>query len=269
MKLSLSRLLKISLVFTIAALFLTGCDKNTVVPFNPKKKLLYKEVYDNQDTLYFSYDSKQRLIQMVGNDMNGIYKYFKFTYDDNNRLVEAANEIYGAGTATFTFKYFLPDSAKVTFQQVGAFPQVWLLSFNKKGQLIKNDMGYNARQSGLNIVSYTTYDYDTEGNVITYDQTHYAAIPQIDTYTYDDKKSPFNNVVGLSPLFSLIFNDYEHGYPDTFLHNRIHISFSTAATAPGDVYTYQYDSEGYPVSGVFNANGVGHLTIQYFYRYSD
>src|ERR1700761_2442715 len=96
---------KISLLFAFVTILATGCkNKVTVVPFNPKNKLLYKEVYNNQDTLYFSYDSKHRLIQISGNDINGLYKGFKFTYDDNNRLVEGVNEFYAGGAATFTFK---------------------------------------------------------------------------------------------------------------------------------------------------------------------
>jgi len=152
---------------------------------------------------------------------------------------------------------------------VGAYPENWLLSFNKNGQLIKRDIGYNYRQSGLNIINYITYGYDATGNLTTVDLTHNEAIPRIDTYIYDDKKSPFNNVIGLSPLFSLIFTDNYHGYPDAFLHNRTHISYSTDPSLPGDSYTYQYDSAGYPVSAIYNSNGVGHVLIQYFYYFAD
>ncbi|MCR8559003.1 hypothetical protein KXD93_15200 [Mucilaginibacter sp. BJC16-A38] len=72
-------------------------------------------------------------------------------------------------------------------------------------------------------------------------------------------------MVGLPPLFSPILNDNEHGYPDAFLHNRVHLSYSTAPQLPGDTYTNQYDSDGYPVSADFKSNEVGNLTIQYFY----
>jgi len=103
MKHSLSRILKLSWLFVIIIILADGCKGTvTVVPFNPQNKLLYKEVYNNKDTLYFSYDSKHRLVQVAGNDINGLYKAFKFAYDDNNRLVEGMNEFYAGGAATLT-----------------------------------------------------------------------------------------------------------------------------------------------------------------------
>lgn len=263
------RTLQVPVLFTLFIFIASSCTKITQTPANPNiKKLLYKEVYSNGDTLYFGYDSKYRLVQVFGHDMNGIDKDFKFTYDDDNHLVGALNGDYRNGTATFTFKYYLPDSAKVTFQAVGAYPDNWMLSFNKSGQLVKKDVGYDAQQRGINYISYTTYSYDATGNLVTVNHSHDEGTPQIETYEYDDKKTPFNNVVGLSPLFSLILNDNEHGYPDTFIHNRVHLSYSTAPQLPGDTYTYLYDSDDYPVSAAFKSNGIGDLTIQYFYYYS-
>ncbi|MEO6851596.1 MAG: hypothetical protein ABI203_10290, partial [Mucilaginibacter sp.] len=198
-----SRILGIVILVAMLCLAIS-CDKVTQAPDN-RKKLLFKEIFATGNTLYFSYDAKNRLTQCAGKDLNGIDRKCRFEYDDNNRLVRAFDDYSGSGQLTFTFNYLSANAIKLTLTSPGLYPVDWLLSLDEKGRLIKTDLGYNSTEAGLPLVYYTAYGYDAAGNVSKVDHTHDNLAPEIDTYLYDDKKTPFYNVVGRSSLFPLVF----------------------------------------------------------------
>jgi len=202
-----------------------------------------------------------------GYDLNGIYRNCRFEYDDNNRLVRAYNYNSGNGVLTYTFNYISADSIKLTLTSPAA-PQDWMLVFNKKGQLIKTDIGYNLQEKGSPSVFYIGYDYDAAGNLSIADH-HDNLAPERDTCIYDDKKSPFYNVVGRSPLLTLVLPDLLNSLPTTFTHNVVDMRDVNKTRTPGVYYgftfIYRYDNDGFPTSVDFKASEDANYPIQYVY----
>ena len=263
------RALQISALFGII-LFFFSCDKVTPAPKDPNiKKLLFKEIFAGRDTLYFSYDKKDRLTQYFGYDLNGIERKCRFEYDDNNRLVRAFNDYSGYGQLTYAFNYISTDSIKVTLTTPGRLTVYWMLTLNQKGQLIKTDLSYNAVPAGLPLDSYFDYDYDAAGNVSNFDHTHATFDPKNETLLYDDKKSPFYNVVGKSVLLTLIFPDLLNSQPSTFINNLVDLKDVNQTRTPGGYYgykfIYQYDADGFPTSLDFKAAEEANYPIQFIY----
>lgn len=189
----------------------------------------------------------------------------KFEYDDQNRL--AVLHTYNPDGSYYMGRRITYSGNDVVHLSEGGDIESPSESYERRGNTIYksngsecqiNSDGYVTEVSFVNYdgtVTKTTYLY-TNGNLTNQIALIDGAVRYTVEYKYDDKKSPFNCNTPkwfLQHIFSYM----------GFKNNMLQCTFSNNFFNP--IYTYEYDSDGYPTSQTMTANN-NIVTVNFTYR---
>ena len=239
---------KIIYVLSITFLMLQACSSgNSENANNGNSIILCKhKVFSNGSSWDYSYEGNKISMVKTGNSV--ILKYF-YTGDVITKVENYdLNEIIGNRTS-FSYNninqlvseevvYYLPDPTNPTYT--------------------KTDYTYNSNNT-ISFIQYTgvpgSYSVFTSGTIILVNneenvrQDNFQTI----TMTYDNKNSPFKNVLGVDKLFPTSQVGFGGRYS-----NPVTVNFSNNNST--STYQYQYNQQGYPISQI-----VGTSSCQYYY----
>jgi YD repeat-containing protein len=245
-----------------SAMLIASCKKNdngTVVPTAKTKdkyltQVIRVETHPGTVTTTtitnYTYDDKKRLTEIKSPDALTEYMYYDngdlFSINKLSLKIAGTNE-YGARTDAELFY----SQGKIQAADVK----------NYKNDEILNEGLYNYVYDGERVseVHYdnrhvTLYDYDDHGNVVK--EVIRDAIPSVNYYVYDDKKSAFTPT-----LFKCPNKIEDRSSPN----NVISITNITGSTTTNTTISYTYDSDGYPTTAI---SGTATDGIKSTYKYS-
>ncbi|MEO6978164.1 MAG: hypothetical protein ABI113_07270 [Mucilaginibacter sp.] len=193
-------------------------------------------------TKQYSYDEKNRVTELkisVGNR-------YKYTYDDNNNLATVVT--YNENDVLQTTEKYVYNGNVITVNASTPDPGItntYSFTLNSQNQVISSTLDDNQQ-----------FTYDATGNLTGYAQC--CVSKQSDTYQYDDKKHPLSMIGARN--FNLLFLQ---GFPVSFVNNI------TKDVVIGDVVTYVYNEDGFPISSVatnFLSSFSSTTTFQYLIK---
>lgn len=233
---------KIIFLFCITFLFLQACSSESSDNNENSIILCKHKVFSNGSSWDYSYDGNKILMVKTGNSI--LLKYY-YTGDlitkvenyDSNEIVRRITFSYNNINQLISEEavHYLPD-----------------LTYNK------TDYIHNSNNT-ISFIQYTgapgSYSVFTSGTIILVNneenvrQDNFQTI----TMTYDNKNSPFKNVLGVDKLFPTSQVGFGGRYS-----NPVSVNFSNSNSA--NTYQYQYNQQGYPISQI-----VGTSSCQYYY----
>ncbi|WP_147321939.1 class I SAM-dependent methyltransferase [Mucilaginibacter conchicola] len=238
------------------ALCLNACKKDST-PAEPAQKtyLLKSITVDGHVDESFEYDSKG-LIKTWSLDN---FEY-SFTYDAEDRLKEV--KLYELSKSASTCKWvYSYSSNKILLTKYYDYQDTHSVSkqtFELTGNKITKaffdeDASY-----------YYSYKYDNAWNIIltkSVDEKNHSSTE--DKITYDDKKGAFSMMKGYNIFFFLGSLAPKAGYTNNIIEK---------AVVGQEVYehtTYQYNADGFPISGTTNYRDFdgSHYDVKFTYDY--
>ena len=232
-------------VLGLMTLMVFSCKKGERIQ---RVYLLSQQIIDERadglpiDTTKYFYDNQNQLTLVK----NGDGHYFTITYDAAGR-VNVAKTINPGGNLAKEFDFFYTPSVGFITKIPSKEPDTAYFTFDDKHEVT----AIRTLHAG-----YSTFTYDERGNVASlknyktdgsldlYDETY---------YTYDDKKSYFSAVPPNNYFLMYLL------YPDA------NTGVNNVVTKNADVYSYTYNSAGYPVQA--NAKVVGRALTPIYYNY--
>jgi hypothetical protein len=211
---------------------------------NSNSIVLCKKMSWASGSFDYTYDGNRILMATSGGEV--VLKYY-YTgdlitkvedYDSNElarRLTFSYNNINQLDSEEVV--YYLPDPSNPTYT--------------------KTDYTYNSNNT-ISFIEYTgvpgSYSVFTNGTItlVNNEENVYQDNFQTITMTYDNKNSPFKNVLGVDKLFPTSQIGFGGRYS-----NPITVNFSNNST---NTYQYQYNEQDYPISCVS-----GQSSYHYFY----
>ncbi|MDO3627982.1 hypothetical protein [Mucilaginibacter sp. BT774] len=194
------------------------------------------------DTTSFFYDNRNHLTLVKTNGG----QHFSITYDEAGR-VNTAKTINNNGATVKEFDFFYAPVVGFYEKAAGKKDDTAYFSFDNKHEVTE----IRTLHAG-----FSKFEYDGRGNVANLE--NYKADSTSDLqdkifYNYDNQKSYFSNVAP---------NNYYLMY---ILYSDASTLINNAITRNADVYTYTYNSEGFPVKAI--AKVVGHQLTPIYYNY--
>lgn len=233
---------KLLSLFSAIALILSSCssedDSNNSSVVLLKKTI---DTYEDNSTFTTNYEySGNKLVKV--SDEDGEYQLFTYTGNLITKIEYFLSDNTLDQVDTYTY-----DSSERLIQMVRVFPTDTDLgnketyTYNANGTVTANYYsGDNTSQTNLDNTAIITI---SNNNVTQIVFTSGRTI----TYTYDSKKNPMVNVLGLDKL---IFTD---GEGDSALNNILTIVDSEGWLS--STSTLQYNSQDYPTSGTTTEDG--------------
>ena len=232
-------------VLGLMALMVFSCKKGERIQ---RAYLLSQQIIDDRadglpiDTTKYFYDNQNHLTLIK----NGDGHYFTLTYDAAGR-VAVAKTINPSGNLAKEFDFFYAPSVGFITKIPSQEPDTAYLTFDDKHEVT----AIRTLHAG-----YSTFTYDERGNVASL--KNYKTDGSLDLYdenyyTYDDKKSYFSAVPPNNYFLMYLL------YPDA------NTAVNNVVTKNADVYSYTYNSAGYPVKA--NAKVVGRALTPIYYNY--
>lgn len=213
-----------------------------------KVYLLSEQIIDDRadglpiDTTKYFYDNQNRLTLVK----NGDGHYFTITYDAAGN-VNMAKTINPSGNLAKEFDFFYTPTIGFVTKVPTKEPDTAFLTFDDKHEVTE----IRTLHAGYSVFTYdergnvaSLKNYKTDGSLDLYDENY---------YTYDDMKSYFSAVPPNNYFLMYLL------YPDA---NSL---INNVVTKNADVYTYKYNSAGYPVSAT--AKVVGRSLTPIYYNY--
>lgn len=194
--------------------------------------------FSNGQISTFSYNGNK--LFKINNSSGGFQKY---SYNGEFiRLIESYNSVNDLISTT---EHFYNNNKLIRTKQYspdGSFYGERNYSYNTDNTIIVNEITFNNGNliEDQNIKLYL----NSQGNIY---KQHNLSYGDITNFIFDNKNSPFKNITGYC---NLMFE----------FNNVIQISQNSITTN----YSYQYNSENYPISK-FNTN-IPSETITYFYE---
>lgn len=245
-------------LFSIAFL-LNGCKNDDIVT-PAQQKILSKIVQDSDNYSTFDYlNGKLIIFQTITSS-----EIFASVILDYNGSSLPQSEFYKTINEDLMKKYYFNASALLDSADLmrkdnqGNYVLVGHLkySYNLSNRLSKMEQ-FNTNNQMLFTTEYT---YDASGNVIEKHFYSSGGLNEIYTMTYDNKINPWNNLKGLL------------NYDATMSKNNLLSIIATYVNNSQNNYevlfTYKYDSDGYPLSRVMEhtINNIK-TTSNYLYEY--
>ncbi|MBI9074591.1 MAG: RHS domain-containing protein [Desulfatibacillum sp.] len=185
-------------------------------------------------TVKYSYDLRGNLLSLEDGEGN----LTQFQYDRNNRLVK---EIRPMGQET-SYAY---DARGNLLEKIDAKNQKIAYTYNDADRLVQ--VRYFEASDGENAVKTVSFTYDSQGNLLTYDDGVTTG-----TYAYDD----LYRKTGATVDYGLFAKDFSY----TYYKNGLKETY----TGPDEVaYTYTYDDANQWVS--VDIPGQGSITNNVFH----
>lgn len=253
-------MIKKFLLFGIAFILLS-CDRNTEIGNNPEEIIpvlatkiinndaegtfgvnfkydgdkLLEEIYSSGDKKSYTYDGNN-IIKTVITSSNGIiYETQTFTYKNDKLSTKEILKNYDNVKSTYTYTWLNNNESKCEI--VAVWPDCTYYEsidyFYNSGNLIKT-----ISRSSVGGTITTNYEYDDKNNF-------YKNILGLSKALIDDPISSQNNVLKINSSQSIYYDGSTH------LSN-----FS-------DVYSYEYNSNNYPLKRITNNNSNLYTTYTY------
>lgn len=188
-----------------------------------------------------------------------------FIYDDKNRVATRV-------LVNTTYKYFYDSSDRLTRIEISVIPRGLVVSYDYKyeGTTITETHtsadgsasgGYvfdtsNGKITKIHFIdkSFILYTFDSRGNIIRYQQgTKPGDMFDIGNLTYDEKKAPLSMAKGSNYQIAMSGFDPYYGLVNNILSDAFH------------TYTYQYNEDGFPVSGTRKRGGEPDVKFELHY----
>jgi hypothetical protein len=218
----------------------TLCKKVIVINSNGKEEMTYNYIYDGN-----------KLFKRTESTNNIVFREIRYFYTNN--LISQINVDY----IDNPFPYNVDYDCYYTYDKVG--------------QLIKEENNMENGIEGNTLITYTFNEDKTitanyyEGSVLSVSNSF--TILNNDfvkatkaTFAYDDKNSPFKNIIGNNPLISPILPQPNLPFTGTN-HNCTKIN----GTGYSVDCKYEYDLENYPIKVSISDNYNTTETYYFFY----
>lgn len=254
-------------LLTLTVLFLHACSSSNDNPEEQTSLILCKK--------------------KVETDPQGIYTT-NYTYSGNkiiraNSVVNYNNGASGERIANFTYNGDLISQVEVLLNNVMVEKQIY--SYNQNNQLISftqldylNEMGdkmvYTHNQNGtINSIEYSgdliNQNTVESNNLISFLNgeisslvENYGGTTRTITYSYDNKNSPFKNVLGFDKISFAVVGTFT----SEINHNLIQmIRVQNGAPTSTTNIQHTYNSNNYPITSARTTNGFTDYTYEYFY----
>ena len=193
----------------------------------------------------YQYDQNNRLIDIASTLAQSTGDE-KIIYDSNDNVIESDN--YSAGTlidkTTYTYSAGLITAHDVAVN----------LTINANDFMTLDNQNRVIKVTYPSI--YTTFSYNTAGNIASYAHYEQPSSPSPDvseSYTYDTHKSPFSNIKG---NFAVAISNLVPEINNNILSYTI-IQMGTPVTTTTVNYTYTYNNDGYPIN---RTSVIGNIT---------
>ncbi|WP_163410568.1 hypothetical protein [Flavobacterium ajazii] len=209
------------------------------------KKTILTDSEGEKVTTTYKYNGN-KIVSMVDGDLNLYFTYkgdlitkIEYKYPDGT-LVQL--ETYEYNTENKVVSYVMSEP-------IDELGRKDIFTYNADGTVsVKNYIGDDKTQTMYNGQAKLTY---VNGELTKYDSDYGGNY----IFTYDDKNNPMKNVLGYDKISSI------DGVADGRLHNVV----SEEGDGPKYTYTYEYNSNGYPVKSIEKADEETEETIQLFY----
>ena len=208
-------------------------------------KLLEDNTNDGRKTTYVYTGN---LITQTKEYQNGtLTETADFTYDTNSKLalIKTVGTTIGSNTPnnyTYTFEY--PNPSTVICTRVRNY------TFAGNPQVSKDVLTYSFTNENIVLVKDAYYS----NNVLTGNITR--------TYTYDDKKSPFVNILGFDKLLiylSYTYSDELTGKNNLLSLSQTNVQVNSNTSSYKKNYSINYNDKNYPtqiVNKYYDGNNV-------------
>lgn len=220
--------------------FTISCKKDGFKKSPPAKIYLISKItttysFGNHRVAKYTYDDNNRIIQSYSEIYNqyeiGAGKMYRFTYNSDNRLVLA--EQGDAGTKALSILKFVYTFDKPN----GKAPET---IFENGVTTTTYPVYLNSSERVTNVANGFTSVYDKNGHLLYFGYFSNGDV-NLDLWgnKYDDKNNPFINVVGLNPYINYI----DEVYPIQTLNN-------ITKTSNNDGVNYTYNDDNFPIKKV-------------------
>ena len=169
----------------------------------------------------YLYNDKHQVTTVSYTTLGFIYLVNSYNYDSNGRLLNINGD---DGTVT-TYTYLGSNISRLD-TKIGMDTYSVIYSYDNKGRIASATYSFNGTKSGTNIYAYpneTTRNFGTETN-ISNDGTSLG----VTKYEYDTNPLPY--------------------FPSSTENNITKKTFSNGAYTCISTYSYNYNSNGYPIS---------------------
>jgi hypothetical protein len=222
----------------------SGADNST-----PSGGLLLKQmVTKNGETYTYEYNGNK--ITKINYDNNG-YSIYTYTGD----LITQIKGFSADGVLTGSGEYFYSNNnlVRIKYTKNGILKSQDDFVYNSDGSVTSS---YSNIVSGIQKIDYSEKIYFINGNCVKLESGGKTAV-----YNYDNKNSPFKNITGYLKLIRFGDNFLTINNPSSIIKPI----FSTTTNTIN--LTYQYNSEGYPISGTSIQDGSDAVAITYYSYY--
>lgn len=252
--------IKRALLLLLVSCTLFACSKEDLpAAEGTRLQMIASKWYDTLGYRIFNYDNQNKLTAVIDSNNNGNKSRFTLDYDANGRLLKITFS-YNPGSffeSTSSFEYDNLDRIVKSFNSSISNPAgntSNIYSYDAKGRLVR-DSFFDYRTNG--IVSYTTYTYDGNDNVVASKQILKSGSLLRDTtqiqYSYDNK---------LNPLFSQPFLYFVLGDVCLNKNNLVQIKYKDGGVLN---YNYDYHINGLPKQASVKYNSDPSTTYLNFY----
>jgi hypothetical protein len=241
------------------AFLLSACKNEDIVTPIPQKQLS-KIIQDADNYSTFDYLSGKLIIFQTITESE-IFASVILNYDGNNlpqsEFYKTINEdvlkkyYYNESSLLDSMDYFRKDNS-INYTIAGHMKYY----FNESNLLSKIEQ-YNL----ANDLAFTTYyDYDASGNIIDRRFYYSDVLNEITTMTYDNKINPW---YGLKEWLN-----YEASISKNNLLSSSTVYPNNSQNNSETMFTYNYDSDGYPISSVMEyTSSSNNIIINNTYEY--
>lgn len=247
---------KLFTLFSALALVFTSCSTES----SSNDPILVTEVTETIEyngnsqtfTVNFNYNGNKLVSQIYGSDnINFTYTgdlITKTEYYHNNEVVQENFYEYNTNDQLIIFK-------RLEYETGGIYESIYTYTYNTNGTVsYLRESGYSPN---LNDSSNGTFYFNTDGLVSQVD-TSYG---EIIVYTYDNKNSPYKNILGVDKLL------FEENDANSYIKNIITSVTEYGSNSYSSNYVYTYNSNNYPTQSIED-DGYEVVTRTYTYNHN-
>jgi hypothetical protein len=242
---------KLISLFVISFLMLQSCSSGDDNPVDTSNQgLLVKQILvDGGSTYTFTYNGN-KLSKLSTIDSEQVYSTFYYTnelvtqmktYDSDNDLDYITDFYYSDNNLIKTT--YTSSTGKLEFQEDYVN--------NPNGMVVYTSIDY---MQGTPIKSAPIKYYYTNGNLVKIEESS----SKITNYTFDSKNSPWRNITGALKI-NLVFEDIFN------TNNPLIENNSLSMNLPSINYSYEYNSQDYPISSIAKYSQGSPTTVHYSY----
>jgi hypothetical protein len=243
---------KLISLFVISFLMLQSCSSGDSSSDSPTNEgLLVKElVVDGGKTFTFTYNGNKITKLAISEDVDSEYTTFSYTGDlitqmknyDAKNVLDYITDLYYSDNKLIKVTYTSP-SGKLESQEDYVY--------NPNGMVVETLTDY---MTGTPIKHSPFKCYYTNGNLVKIE----GSTSDITYYTFDTKNSPWKNITGILKI-SIVFDNFFN------TNNPLTETNLLSMNLPNISYSYEYNSQDYPIFSIIKESGETPRTAHYSY----